>query len=74
MNDSYINKDLANTFFYNPTLVCDGNPIEKELYSWITNITIIVQHKHGQLYDIIYEDNSETLENKTLESIKLIGR
>ena len=72
-NNRQTNQNLANTFSYNSTLVCDGKPIEKDLYSRITHITI-VQHKHGQLYDVIYENNSETLENRTLEGIKLIGR
>ena len=73
-NNPYTNRILANTFSYNSTLVCDGIPIENELYSWITPFTIIVQHRYGQLYDVIYEDNSETLENRTLEGIKLISR
>ena len=73
-NDPYTNKNLANTFSYNSTLVCDGIPIGKELYSWITHITTIVQHRHEQLYDVIYEGNSETLENRTLDGIKFILR
>ena len=73
-NNPYTNRDLANTFSYNSTLVCDGIPIGKELYSWITPITTIVQHRHEQLYDVIYEGNSETLENRTFEDIRLIGR
>ena len=78
-NDPHINKNLANAFSYNSTLVCDRIPIEKEQYSWITSITIIVRHRNGQLYDVIYEGNSEAsentiLENRTLEGIKLIGR
>ena len=73
-NNPYTNKDLANTFSYNSTLVCDGIPIGKKLYSWITHITTIVKHRHEQLYDVIYENNSETLKNRTFEDIRLIGR
>ena len=68
-NNPQINQNIANTFSYNSTLVCDGKPIEKDMYYRITNVTI-VQHKHEKLYNVIYEDNSESLENRTLEGIK----
>lgn len=69
--DIYTLKIIQNALYYNPTLICDGFPLDHKLFDNISGITTTIKNVAEDSYDIIYNKNNEVFEDITLENIDL---
>ncbi|ETA69275.1 hypothetical protein MettiDRAFT_2770 [Methanolobus tindarius DSM 2278] len=69
--EPYARRTIENTLYYTPTLICDGFPLDQDLFKRIKGITTTIRNVSEDSYDVIYNKHNEVFEDIKLENINL---